>query len=248
MHGTAERLATVVRSLPEPGLRVAFLRDYLQNSEIEEVGRAFDSIASASSTGSERDGLLALVLLLAGLADDPLLDRLGQIAAAESLPRLSRLLRRGPALARSQSLPPIPDYGAGRELSVGERRALARTPNRASFEKLLRDPHPLVIRQLLENPRLTEDDIVRLVARRPANVEALRAIARTDWLLRSRVRMALIHNPGTPSAIAVPLLAVCSRPELREVRVSSECSEVLREVAEELLVLRSVHPPRGDDS
>lgn len=243
MHGSVERLATVVRSLPEPGLRVAFLRDYLQNGDAVEVGRTFDSLAGASSSGAERDALLALVMLLAGLADDPLLDRLGQTAAAESLPRLSRLLRRGPELVRSQSIPPTPDYGAGRELSVGERRTMARTPNRSWFDKLLRDPHPLVIRQLLENPRLTEDDIVRLAARRPPNIEALRSIARTDWLLRSRVRMALIHNPGTPSAIAVPLLAVCTRPELREVRTSSECSEVLREVAEELLVLRSVRPP-----
>lgn len=243
MHGAPERLASIVRSLPEAGLRVAFLRDYLQNAEAEEVGRAFDSIAGASSSGSEREILLALVMLLSGLADDPLLDRLGQTAAAESLPRLSRLLRRGPELARSQSLPPIPDYGAGRELSVGERRTMARTPNRAQFDKLLRDPHPLVIRQLLENPRLTEDDIVRLAARRPANVEALRAIARTDWLVRARVRMTLIQNPGTPAAIAVPLLAVCTRPELRQVRSSSEASEVLREIAEELLILRSVHPP-----
>lgn len=244
MREDAERLATVIRSLPEAGLRVAFLRDYLQNTETQEVGRAFDSIAGASSSDSEREILLALVMLLAGLADDPLLDRLGQIAAADSLPRLSRLLRRGAEVARSQSLPPVPDYGAGRELSVGERRAKARTPNRAWFDKLLRDPHPLVIRQLLENPRLTEDDIVRLAARRPANVEALRAIARTDWLVRSRVRMALIQNPGTPAAIAVPLLAVCTRPELRQVRTNAESSEVLREIAEELLILRSVRPPR----
>jgi hypothetical protein len=56
--------------------------------------------------------------------------------------------------------------------------------------------------------------------------------------------MTLIHNPGTPSAIAVPLLAVCTRPELMQVRASSECSELLREIAAELLVLRSIRPPR----
>lgn len=244
MLETAERIATVVRSLPEVSLRIAFLRDYLASVDPLEVARTFDALANASSQGSERDVLLALVMLLAGLADDPVLDRLGHTAAAERFDRLSRLLRRAPELGRSQSIPPIPDYGAGRELSVGERKALARAPSRAAFDKLLRDPHPLVIRQLLENPRLTEDDIVRLVARRPANVEALRSIARTEWLCRPRVRTALIHNPGTPSAIAVPLLAVCTRPELLQVRSGSECSDLLREIAEELLVLRSLHPPR----
>lgn len=234
----------MVRSLPEASLRVSFLRDYLGNADALEVCAVFDTLAGASSDGTDRDTLLALVMLLAGLADDPVLDRLGHAAAAQNFTRLSRLLRRAPELTRAQSIPPIPDYGAGRELSVGERKALARAPSRASFDKLLRDPHPLVIRQLLENPRLTEDDIVRLAARRPANVEALRMIARTEWLCRPRVRMTLIHNPATPSAIAVPLLAVCTRPELREVRTSSECSELLREIAEELLVLRSIRPPR----
>jgi hypothetical protein len=152
-------------------------------------------------------------------------------------------LRRAPELERWQSLPRMPDYGAGRELSVGERKAMARRPSRASFDKLLKDPHPLVIRQLLENPRLTEDDLVRVAARRPANVDALRAIARTDWLCRPRVRMSMIHNPGTPSAIAIPLLAVCTRPELDEIRVSSECLELVRETAEELIILRSLRPP-----
>ncbi|MGC4093379.1 MAG: hypothetical protein QM756_36895 [Polyangiaceae bacterium] len=233
----------VLRSLPEAMLRVAFLRDYLADGASDEAARVFEEFASGSASGAEREVLLALVMLLAGLADDPVLDQLGQRAASLGLHRLSRLLRRAPELSSVTSLPPPPDYGGGRELSVGERKALARRPSRASFDKLLRDPHPLVIGQLLENPRLTEDDLVRLAARRPANVAALRAIARTDWLCRPRVRMSLIHNPRTPSAIAVPLLAVCTRPELHEVRVSSECSDLVRETAEELIIVRSVRPP-----
>jgi hypothetical protein len=241
----AERVATVLRSLPEARLRVAFLRDYLADGESSDVSRVFDALAGSSSRGDDREALLALVMLLAALADDKVLDRLGHNAASQHLTRLSRLLRRAPELNRGQSAPTMPDYGAGRELTVGERRAMARRPSRASFDKLLKDPHPLVIGQLLENPRLTEDDLIRVAARRPANVEALRAIARTDWLCQPRVRMSLIHNPGTPSAIAVPLLAVCMRPELEQIRISSECSELVREIAEELLILRSVVPPRA---
>jgi len=226
-------------------VRVAFLRDYLGDGDSSQVAHVFDALAGSSSRGADREALLSLVMLLAGLADDPVLDRLGHISASRSLTRLSRLLRRAPELERSQSVPPMPDYGAGRELSVGERKAMARRPSRASFDKLLKDPHPLVIGQLLENPRLTEDDLVRVAARRPANVSALRAIARTNWLCQPRVRMSLIHNPGTPSAIAVPLLAVCTRPELDQIRISSECSELVRETAEELIILRSVLPPRA---
>jgi hypothetical protein len=136
----------------------------------------------------------------------------------------------------------VPEYGRGRELSIGERKSLARAPSRTLFDKLLRDPNPFVIRQLLENPRLTENDVMRLAARRPANVEALRMIARTDWLLRAQVRMALIQNPGTPSSIAVPLIAACTGSELADLKGHMECSDVVREVASELWALRQGRP------
>jgi hypothetical protein len=241
----AERVATVLRSLPEATLRTAFLRDYLRGDDDAEVARTLESLcaAGARAEGAAREPMLAIVMTLASLADDPALDELGRQAAVLSLPNLGRLLRRAPELSSEEAVRRTPDYGVGRELSLGERKALARRPSRAAFDKLLRDPHPHVIGQLLENPRLTEDDIVRLAARRPVNTEAQRAIARTAWLCRPRVRMALIHNPGTPSAIAIPLLAACTRPELSEIRSSSETSLPVREIALELLGLRSIPPP-----
>ena len=54
---------------------------------------------------------------------------------------------------------------------------------------------------------LTEDDVVRLIARRPASVAAHLAVARTPWISRRRVRLSLMQNPGTPPAVAVPLIA-----------------------------------------
>lgn len=241
----AERVATVLRSLPDATLRATFLRDYLRTGDEATVARALDSLcaAGARAEAAAREPMLAVVMTLAGLADDPTLDRLGQTAAELGLISLARLLRRAPELPNEEVVLRTPDYGVGRELSLGERKALARRPTRAAFDKLLRDPHPLVVGQLLENPLLTEDDIVRLVARRPANPDAQRAVARTAWLCRPRVRMALIHNPGTPSAIAIPLLAACTRPELVEVRNSSECSLPVRETADELFSLRSLPPP-----
>jgi hypothetical protein len=135
--------------------------------------------------------------------------------------------------------PPVPDYGAGRELTVGERKSLARRPSRRSFEKLLRDPHPMVIQQLLQNPKLTEDDVIRLAAHRPARVETLTEIARLPrWLSRPRVRLTMLLNPGTPEHIAVPLLGACTRSELREVLQSADTPVLLRATAAELLLRR----------
>ena len=89
----------------------------------------------------------------------------------------------------------IPDYGAGRTLTLGERKALARRPTRKVMEKLFSDPHPSVIRTLLENPKVVEADVVRLAARRPGNPEVLAEVVRSPrWAHRLRVRISAARN------------------------------------------------------
>ena len=169
-------------------------------------------------------------MLLVDSENLELLEALRREAEVQRLFSLDRLVRRAPP----RSVPPqpieelrIPDYGAGRELTLGERKSLARRPNRRAFEKLCSDPHPLVIRQLLENPKMVEDDAIRIATLRPARPAALRELVRAHrWLSRPRVRMAIMLNPGSPSVIAMPLLGLCTREELRDVLRSTETSLV----------------------
>ena len=89
----AERVATILRSLPDATLRTAFLRDYLRANDAAEVARTLDSLcaAGARAEGAAREPMLAVVMTLAGLADDPALDALGSQAAQQNLPSLARL-------------------------------------------------------------------------------------------------------------------------------------------------------------
>ena len=230
---------TVLRSLPSAMLRVSFLRAYVGDGSRAEVARSLDALCDPDRRETDKDSLFAVALLLSGLAEDPLLDRVGQHVAAQRLESLGRLLRRGAITSQSHPPPPsrVPEYHGDRALTLGERRSLARRPDRRLFDKLLQDPEPLVIERLLQNPRLTEDDVVRMVARRPASGAVLFALARTAWLCRRRVRMSLLQNPGTPPAVAVPLIALCSKPELRTIAHSQESSEIVRIVAHELFIL-----------
>jgi hypothetical protein len=100
-----------------------------------------------------------------------------------------------------------------------------------------------VLRNLLGNPRLTEDDVVRLVARRPLR-EAIIAelVQRPEWLLRPRVRMTILHNPYTTCHIALALIALCRRDELADIVENTALHPVLRSSARELLDRR---PPLG---
>ncbi len=247
MSDEGGRLFTVLRSLPSAALRVSFLRAYLGDASRLEAARTFDRICHDGARGGDKEALFAVALLLSSLAADPVLDRLGEHAARGRLEDLGRLLRRG-AVASQPPPSRVPEYRADRELTIGERRSMARRPDRRFFEKLLADPNPLVIERLLENPRLTEDDVVRLAARRPAPVEAQLVLARTPWLSRRRVRLTLLQNPGAPPAVTVPLLALCTHTELRMLSKSFESAAIVRQVARELLSIRDGNEPEGQPS
>jgi hypothetical protein len=174
-------------------------------------------------------------------------------AAANPLLSLARFLRRpvtlpsrgrsataeGRALSKAASEQRVPDYVPGRTFTLGERKALARRPNRKAMDKLLADPHPAVIRTLLANPKVVEDDIVRVAARRPNSPEILAEIARSSrWAHRVRVRMAVILNPDTPIGLAIPMLALLVRAELRQVVRTTYLASMLRAAAGDLLARR----------
>ncbi len=238
-----KHLERCLLGIPELDLRIAWLRAEIGAAPATSSAPVLDALAGDSEAGdlAAREALLAFALLAVADPDGPTITALREVATAERLLHLERVLRRGsqqPAVTPSER-PPVPDYGAGRELSLGERRSLARKPTRRSFEKLLLDPHPLVIHQLLANPRMTENDLIRIVTKRPARIAALREVARAPrWLTRERVRMSLLLNPGAPTELTVPLLCVCTRTQLHEIKEAADVPFVLRATAGELLERR----------
>lgn len=241
-----ERFVRVLLSLPELALRIAWVRDWLGQRPLSHAARVLNELFEQSerSDAAAREAHLAVALALIGACDPRMVIQLRSEAAVRRLFSLERVVRHAPQPVSLAPESAVPDYGAGRELTVGERRSLARRCNRRAFEKLLADPHPLVIRLLLQNPQLTENDVVRLVARRPARNAVLQEIALAPgWLCRRRVRMSILLHPGSPLALAMPLLGVCTRGELREVVSSSESAIVLRATALELLERRPPLPP-----
>lgn len=254
LESEGSRLERVLLALPELELRVNWLNDQFERWSIDTIAARLDELCARSeaSEPAAREAMLAVVCSIVAQAESELVRELRAFADNAHLLSLARLLltdrhdrhERGERSTRNPSFPPqatadVPDYGTGRELTVGERRTLARRPSRGHIERLVADPHPLVIRELLLNSKLTEDDVLRLAARRPANVAALDALTRsTAWLCRPRVRFAMVQNPGTPLWIAGPLLVLCNRKELSEVVSNTTVPLVLRSTAQELLALR----------
>jgi hypothetical protein len=234
----ADRFKRAVLSLPDVRLRIDWLDLHVHGHPAAEVAALLDTVIGESeiSEPRAREVLVTIALWVAGTAREPDLDKLRQSALDRHLLSLQRVIRRVPTPSQTPDPiePRVPDYRTGRELTLGERRNLARRSDRQNFDTLLRDPHPMVVTELLSNPKTTEDDVVRLAAFRPARATTIEALAKTRWLTRRRVRMTVLLNPGSPPRVAIPLVGLCTRTELLELARAADVPVILRITANEL--------------
>lgn len=249
----ANALVRTTLSLGDAGLRARYVTSVAHAAPIAALAQTLDVIcerAEQAETAS-RETLIAIVDALNGDGMEALIQRLREEAASDSLLALERLIRIPPRAQPTSTTPPrdprAPDgrEGGGRPVPLGERKSLARRPDRETLQRMLRDPHPDVIRRCMSNPRLVEDDVVRLAARRPGQADALAEIARTRWVHRPRVRIALVMNPATPLEVVARLIGLLLRPELAMAAHSPGVAAPVRALCLEHLVRRP--PVNGTD-
>jgi len=115
------------------------------------------------------------------------------------------------------------------EMAAGERITLARMASRGVFTVLRVDPNPMVIRALLQNPRMIEEDAVAIAAGRRTQSGILQVIADDPrWSPRPAVRKALARHPATPSQVALRMIRHLTRRDLREVSASPHVPGLVR--------------------
>jgi hypothetical protein len=242
----AAGLVRAVLSLGDGGLRAEYVASVVRSWDVPVLAAALDEVCERAEQASPdaREALLAVVDALNADGMDERVQRLREEAAGGSLLALERLIRPPARSGRPPGGTPtsrakVPDDGKGRPLTLGERKSLARRPDRETMQRLLADPHPAVIHRLLRNPRVLEDDVVRLAAKRPGRSDVLAEIARcTKWVHRPRVRMALVMNPATPPEMAARIVGLLLRPELQLVAGSPGVPAAVRAVCLEHLERR----------
>ncbi len=242
----ADALVKTTRALPDAALRSQYVRDLLLRAEVGPIAAVLDVVCARAEQArpASREALIALVDALNHPSCAPLVQLLREEACGVPHLALERLVRRPVPLVAPRDVGKpeddrVPDYGKGRPLTLGERKALARRPDRTTMDRLLRDPHPEVIRMLLAGPRVTEEDVLALAARRPHRPDVLTEISRQPrWAHRPRVRMALVLNPDTPLEIAAPIVGLLLRHELRLVATSPTVAPAVRALCLEHLARR----------
>jgi hypothetical protein len=120
--------------------------------------------------------------------------------------RLHPIVRRAAEMRLTERLP---------ALAVGEKMAIARSASPGVLAALRNDPTPRVIAALLENPRLTEGQLIPLLASEAAGTPVLAVVAASPkWSVRYPIRLALCQNPRTPLERVLALLPMLKRSDL----------------------------------
>ena len=235
-----------ITNLPELDMRVAALGATLEARPPREVAWWIDQLMRGALWGksAEVDAMMACARwLIRERVDDHynLIKSVFECAYHDERRAILAILRDPPPhqkLIKGRQLA-APDLKLGREVTLGERRSLARGNNRNIIEKLLRDPNRLVVEQLLQNRNLREADVILIASSRPNMPEVLREIAlHKNWFLCQSVRHMLVMNSYASIGLVLKLLPTLSIDKLRQVRNASHLHPLVLETAALLVELR----------
>ncbi len=134
------------------------------------------------------------------------------------------------------------------QLPLGQKIALARRGPGRVAGALVAEGHPEVLRVALENPFLTEANILKTLAREKVPVAAVQALCRhPKWSQMYNVRLALVRNPSAPLAAILAFLPELTVSDLRELASPGIVPENLRKYLQ-AEVQRRMHKSKNDSS
>ena len=122
------------------------------------------------------------------------------------------------------------------DMRLGDRVTLARLATPSLLPQLLSDTERQVTEAALVNARLREEDLTTALRRedvRPALVEAVAASQR--WQASYAVKLALVLQPKTPLAHALPRVLALVPRDLRRIAFDESLRPLVRAAAREVL-------------
>ena len=250
-----EHIISRLKAIRDPRMRVLALVVALGEGEPIAWVEGLAALIARAHVIDDADAVLAVQCLTHATADPSLpyetRKQLYEAATERGLPAIARLFLSVspvaplPAQLKKQLAAERPLKPAGRPLTLGERKSLARTHDRQQILLMLRDPHPAVVAVLLDNPHVTESDVVKIAATRPAVPASLaRLAAHPRWSVRHAVKRALVLNPSTPLADAIRIVTTLRTSELGEIANDPSLPEPLRAHAAEVR-LSSLRRPQA---
>jgi hypothetical protein len=115
------------------------------------------------------------------------------------------------------------------QMPLGQKITLARRGPSRVAGALVADGHPRVMPVALENPYLTEAQVLKALAREKVPVAVVQALAsHRKWSQSYNVRLAIVRNSSTPISIVLSFLPLMAVNDLRVLAEPGIVAENLR--------------------
>lgn len=123
-------------------------------------------------------------------------------------------------------------YKMAAAMSMGQKVKAALTGNKSAREYFVKDANRLISSAVLKNPRVTEDEVLKITASKNTTDDMLRQIARhKEWVKEYNIKLGLVMNPKTPPAISMKLLDGLYEKDLTAVAKSKGVPSVITSAA-----------------
>ena len=127
-------------------------------------------------------------------------------------------------------------------MAIGEKIKLALKGNRDARAILIRYPNRLIQRFVLQNPRISDEEVIAIARNRNLEGEVLRRIGeQKHWARNYQIRLALVTNSKTPLATALHFVGTLAERDLRSLAKSKNVSATVATQARRLLAQREPH-------
>ena len=124
-------------------------------------------------------------------------------------------------------------------MGMAEKLKLALRGNKDARNILLRDGSKLIRRFVLQNPRISDMEVIAVARNRSADEDLVRTIAeRREWLRNYQIRLALAGNPKTPLVIALKQVSTLDDRDLRTIAKSKNVPQAVGAQARRILLTR----------
>lgn len=229
-----KKLISTLQAVPDAAMRSHILAEKVQGLPVSQAAELLQAVIVGAS---RHKGPYCLLLdafsvpLLTQRMGNGFMSDLYAAARDQGLEELVSLLSR-PDASRAADQEPGPQD----DLPAGVRMSRAKTLNRNQLKRMLADTDRRVIHTLLQNPALTESDVLKLCSRRPAAADVQREVfSNKKWYARYHVKKALICNPYTPTDLGLKILHFLLAQDVLFVAQSLDLHPALREMAVQML-------------
>ncbi|WKZ32911.1 MAG: hypothetical protein QY316_00460 [Thermodesulfobacteriota bacterium] len=238
LEGIAENLLSGLSALPEKSMRLGLFARTLAALPPEDAANLIEIIYGMDPRGAGVSIVRAMMVDhdALGKALGRAADSIYLSALRLNLSRVERLFNYFEPFREGVSGYEDEEFVKTGHLTLGERRSLSKSHRYKDIERLLTDPDPVIVTNLLNNPRITEREVLKIASRRPNSPHVLKLVAlHGRWSGRYEVLKAVSRNPYAFPRVSMALIEGLLAQDLNEIAEDNTLHPELKIAARDLL-------------